>query len=329
MARVPGVGSLVANDILTDVSFTLFEPCVNQQVPVGGIAPGAAVVAVWDDSIYVGAQLVVGLLVVFPGNMEVVTVTAIVPGVSFTATFANAHVAGEPIAGATFPVQNTAGDPFFTQAEMLDYVSNAVNDFLLRVPLAYQIDDTIEVQPAQPTAALPADCMQPVRIAPFYMDDSGGGGGGFGDGGFGDGGFGDGGGASVTVFAYPLRETSQSNLDGVNYRWSQEAASLPYTFYRDKIGLQRFGIWPRANNVTPVEIIYKQRQAETMGLADGFLVPDPFTIYIMARVLEFAYSKDGEQRAPGMAKFWGGRYEAGVKISSMFLEAAMDPNLAV
>lgn len=319
MAPVKGVGSLIANDILTDVSFTLFEPCVNQVTPGGGILAGAAVVPVWDDSIYLGCQLLVGVL---GGDLEVIVVTAVNPGVSFTATFVNAHPAGEPIIGATFPVQNTAGDPFFTQGEMLTYLSNAVNDFLLRCPLAYQIDDTIEVQPAQPTAALPADCMQPVRIAPFYVVSADG----FGDGGFGDGGFG---GDDVILFAYPLRETSQSYLDGTNFRWSQEAAALPYTFYRDKINLQWFGIWPRANNVTPVEIVYKQRQAETMGLADGFLIPDPFTIYVMARVLEFAYSKDGESRAPSTARFWSSRYEAGIKISNMFLEAAMDPNLQV
>jgi hypothetical protein len=320
MPPVKGVGSLIANDILTDVAFALFEPCVNVLVPAGGIGVGAAVVSVWDDSLYVGAQVLVGVL---GGDLEVVAVTAVNPGISFTATFVNAHVAGEPIIGATFPVQNTAGDPFFLQSEMIEYLSNAVNDFLLRCPLAYQIDDTIEVAPAQPTAALPQDCMQPVRIAPFQVLASDG----FGDGGFGDGGFG--GGDEITLFAYPLRETSQSNLDGTNYRWSQEAAALPYTFYRDKINLQWFGIWPRANNVTPVEIVYKQRGPALMGLADGFLVPDPFLVYIKARVLEFAYSKDGEQRAPALSRFWGGRYEMGCKISGMFLEAAMDPNLQV
>ena len=318
---VQGVGSLIANDILTDVSFALFQPCVNQVVPAGGIPVGAAVVPVWDASIYLGCQLLVGVL---GGDLEVIVVTAVNPGVSFTATFANAHVPGEPIIGATFPVQNTAGDPMFEQGEMIDYLSNAVNDFLLRVPLAYQIDDTIQVGPSQPIAPLPADCMQPVRIAPFNIIDAGGG---FGDGGFGDGGFG--GGDAVIAFLYPMRETSQANLDGTNYRWSQDAASVPYAYFRDKVGLQNFGVYPRANNILSVEIVYKQRQAETMGLADGFLVPDPFLIYVKARTLEFAYSKDGEQRAPGMAKFWNGRYEMGCKISNMFLQAVEDPNLAV
>ena len=319
-APVQGVGSLIANDLLTDISFSLFEPCVNTAVPPGGIVIGSAAVPVWDASIYIGAKLLVGVL---GGDLEVVTVTAVNPGVSFTATFANAHVFGEPIIGATFPVQNTAGDPFWLQDEVLGYLSNSINDLLLRAPLVYAIDDTIIVAPSQPTAPLPSDCMQPVRIAPFQVLASDG----FGDGGFGDGGFG--GGDEVTVYAYPLRETSQANLDGVSYRWSQDAASLPYTFYRDKIGLLRFGVWPRSNNNLPVEIVYKQRSAELLGLADGFLIPDPFTPIIKARTLEFCYSKDGEQRAPGMAKFWNSRYEAGVKIANMYLEIIQDPNLQV
>ena len=206
---------------------------------------------------------------------------------------------------------------------MLTYLSNAVSDFLLRCPLVYAIDDEISVGPSQPTAALPDDCMQPVRIAVFQEIA----GEGFGDGGFGDGGFG--GDDTVTVFSYALRETSQSNLDGTDFTWSQEAAAEPYTYYRDKIGLQNFGIWPRANNITDVEIIYKQRGPDLMGLADGFLLPDPFLVYIKARTLEFAYSKDGEEKSPAMARFWNGRYEMGCKISNMFLQAVEDPNLAV
>lgn len=321
MPPAQGVGSLLANDILTDVSFALFQPVVNTSVPAPGIAVGSATVLAWDDSMYIGAQVLVGVLNV---NLEVVAITAINPGTSFTATFVNNHNVGEPIIGATFPVQNTAGDPMFEQLEMLTYLSNALNDFLLRVPLAYEIDDTVQVGPSQPIAALPADSMQPVRIAPFNILS---GDGGFGDDGFGDGGFG--GDDEEIVFLYPMRETSQSNLDGTNYRWTQDAASVPYCYFRDKVGLQNFGVYPRANNILSLEIIYKQRGPQLMGMADGFIIPDPFLIYVKARTLEFAYSKDGEQRSPGMAKFWGGRFEMGVKISNMFLEAAMDPNLQV
>jgi hypothetical protein len=289
---VQGVGALIANDILTDVAFWLIEPCVNTIIPAGGIGAGSQTVNVWDASLYVGAQVLVGVL---GGNLEVVTLTATVPGVSFTATFTVPHIAGEAIIGATFPVQNTAGDPFFTQAEMLQYLSNAVNEFLLAVPLVYNVTDAISMPPTQQFTALPSDCMLPVRISAFGIG---------------------------------LRETSQSNLDGVDYRWMMETGNPPMVYYRDKIGVQNFGIWPVQANTTPVEIVYQQRGQETMGLGDGFLVSDPFLVYVKARVLEFAYSKDGEQSSPALARFWNGRYEVGCKISKIFLEAVIeDPNM--
>lgn len=289
MATAPiiGVGYLIANDILTDAAFRLLEPVVNTSFPAA-ITAGSRTIATTDPSIYVGAQLVAGVI---GGDAEVVTVTAVNPGVSFTATFANAHALGEPIVGATFPVQNAAGDPFFLTSEMLGYLSEALNDFLVRVPLAYSISTAVVVGPTQPISALPSDCMVPMRVAAFGM---------------------------------ALRETSQSNLDAYDYRWNVQSGNEPYTYFRDKIGLQNIGVWPRASNTTPLEIVYQQRSGETLGLADGFVLPDPFLVYIKARVLWNAYSKDGEQRSPTLAKFYDQRYENGIKISKMILEVLND-----
>lgn len=289
MAAFVGVGNLIANDILTDCAYSLIEPPVNTVVPTGGIAIGSQTVLVWDDSMYLGAIIVVGVLGV---DLEAVIITAVNEGTSFTATFLNAHPAGEPIVGATFPVQQP-NDPFFTQEEMLGYLSTALGDFLTACPLVYAVAG-VSVLPTRQNVALPADCMVPARIA---------------------------------FQGYPLRETSQANLDGYNYLWSQQAASEPYAYFRDKVPLQNVGIWPRANNTTPLEIVYQQRNAQVIGLADGFLIPDPFMIYVYYRVLEFAYSKDGEQRNPGLAKYFAGRYEMGVKISNMILAAINDANL--
>ena len=291
MAPLAGVGYLISNDILTDCAYSLIEPSVNTVVPAGGITAGSQTVTVWDYAMYVGAQLVIG--VVGSSDIEVVTITAIVYGTSFTAVFANNHAAAEPIVGATFPVENTQGDPFFTQAEMLSYLSTSVNDYLLACPLVYNVGSGT-VAPAAQNAALPTDCMVPMRIA--FQN-------------------------------YPLRETSQANLDAYDYRWQQRAASEPYTYFRDKIPPQMFGVYPRANNTVPVEIVYQQRGAQIVGLADGFLLPDCFLLYVKFRILEFAYSKDGEQRNPGLAKYYNSRYMFGCQISNMFLAAINDPNL--
>ena len=130
-----GVGYLVANDILTDVAYRLLEPVVRTAF-FNNVMAGSQTIPVWDPSIYVGAQLLAGVLGV---SAEVVTVTAVNPGVSFSAVFQNNHAGGESIVGATFPVQNTAGDPFFDQREMLTYLSNAFNDLIVRVHHLYSM----------------------------------------------------------------------------------------------------------------------------------------------------------------------------------------------
>src|ERR1039458_718654 len=99
---VPGAGYLLANDILTDIAFALFQPSVNLTVPVGGLRFGQVTVPLWDPSIYLGAQLAVGAVGI---DLESVTVTGVTPGVNFTVTFLNYHEVGEPILGATFPVR--------------------------------------------------------------------------------------------------------------------------------------------------------------------------------------------------------------------------------
>jgi hypothetical protein len=295
---LPGVGFLIANDILTDCSYVLFEPVVNTSTPAA-IAVGSQTVPVWDPSMYVGASVIVGNL---PTNtVEVVTITATNPGTSFTATFANTHTAGEPIVGATFPVRQTT-DPLFTQAEMIAYLSTATNDFMTDVPLVYNVA-SVTVIPTEQVAALPPDCLNPIRVAPYSVVNY------------------------LNVYQYPLRETSQSNLDAMIYNWTQAAAAQPYAYFRDKTGLQNFGIFPKPSNTSLVEVVYAQRGSQVKSLYDGFLVPDPFLIYIKYRVLSFAFSKDGEMRNSGLAKYFSDRYDLGVKISTVFLAAIQDPNL--
>ena len=311
MPIVPGVGSLIVNDILTDVSYQLFQPIVNTTitdftVPAGygdggfgdggyGDGTGLVVTVGSVNAMYVGAQVIVGLGL---PDEEVVTILEVETG-DFVAAFVNAHSPGEIVVGATFPVQSIAGDPLFEQSEMIGYLSEAMNDFLLRVPLVYAVTDAITMPPTAQFTALPADCMQPVRVA-----------------------------ANTTgVGLYPFRETSQANLDSMDFRWMNQGNSEPYLFYRDKVGLNNIGLWPRASNTTPLEIVYAQRSAQVLGLADGFVLPDPFLPTIKARVLSTAYGKDGESRSPAMAKWFGDKYENGVKVAGVILEVINDANM--
>jgi hypothetical protein len=287
MAVVQGVGYLIANDLLTDAAFVLLQPSVNKVFP-GDITAGTHAIPVIDPSIYVGAQIACGVI---GGNIEVVTVTS-TGSISFTATFANAHSAGEPIMGATFPVRQTT-DPLYTQAEMLAYLGTAINDLLTDCPLVYAVG-SVTVDPTEQSTQLPSDCLFPQRVA--YQN-------------------------------YPLLETSQSNLDALTYQWNQAGLSVPKVYFRDKVPLQAVGIWPRMGNTATLEVVYAQRQPTAIGLADGFLIPDPFMIYVLYKVLSYAFSKDGEARNPGLAKYFQTRYEWGVKVCRLLLDSVQDPNL--
>lgn len=288
MAPAVGIGLLIAENILEDVSSQLFEPIFSMAL-AAAVGPGWVIIATPTTGyLYVGAQLVVGS--VGSASLEVVTVGQVVDGTSFQVKLANAHGAGELIYGATFPVQNTAGDYFFTQSEMLTYLANAMNDFLVECPLAYVTDVELTLGPSEESTALPDDCMQPARVSNKGRS---------------------------------LRETSQANLDAIVPNWPNQAMAPPQAYFRDKIGTGNIGIWPRQADTTELELIYQQRGPQVMGLADGFILPDPFLIYIKARLLSYAYSKDGEQKSPGMAKFFDQRYHAGLQITKVFIEAVM------
>lgn len=291
-APVTGAGYLRVIDRLQDASYALIQPVVNEQFP-SPITAGAQTIpisdpAVWVPTVclYVGAQLVCG---VTGTSLEVVTVTAVNVGVSFSAFFANAHAAGEQILGATFPVRYPT-DPLITQAEAIAYISSALSDYLTDCPLVYSIQ-SITVPPTAQNVALPSDCMWPARVA--YQ-------------------------------SYPLRETSQANLDGTYYPWSVQSPSQPRVYYRDKLPIQNVGVWPRAGNTIPLEVVYASRGAQTLGWGDGFPFPDPFSLYVLYRTLSFFFSKDGEIRNPGLAKYFQSRYDFGVKVSKMIMDVVND-----
>jgi len=287
---VQGAGFLLVNDILSDVSYALIQNPVNTSAPIGGIAKGTTTVPVFDPSMYSGAQILVGTVGV---DLEVVTISAVVPGTSFTAEFSLPHPAGAPIIGATFPVRQPF-DPLYQQAEMLAYASTALNDFLTEVPLLYTVTKAVTVQYTRQNTQLPADSMFPVRIA---------------------------------AFGYPLRETSIPNLESYDFRYNTQAAQKPLAYFRNDNPLQSFGVWPRINNDCPVEIVYANRGPQTLGLGDGWPIPDPFLVTVKARVLSFAYSKDGSCQNPGLARFWQTRYDFGVKVAKMVLGIIEDSNM--
>ena len=132
----PGTGYRTAGDLLLEMSFHLAQPGVYTSL-TNPITAGAGVTATVGTTFYMypGAQLIVEV----PGNasQEVVTVITVPTPTTFTANFAHNHLAAVPAWGATFPTQE-ATDPIFTQAEMLQYLSRAQNEFLTATMCFYQ-----------------------------------------------------------------------------------------------------------------------------------------------------------------------------------------------
>ena len=291
---IAGAGYLTALDVLCDLSYQLFEPIANTVITSISSSGGEFTLGVISSaSLYAGALIAVGY---GTAQVEITTVDLVVNSTTIKVGLVNAHNVGDKIFAPTFPVQQPT-DPLWTQAEMLAYLSSACNDFLTDVPLVYGVNPAVNIQPTQQNGLLPSDCMEPMRVA-FQMP----------------------------VGPYPMRETSQANLDAYDYRWQSAQPGAPQVYFRDKMPLQNFGIWPRVNNTAVFEIVYSRRQGP-MQLLDGFLFPDMFVPVVKYRTLSFAYSKDGEARNPGLAKYFAARYEFGAKVAGMILAAVNDPNL--
>jgi hypothetical protein len=279
----PGNGYKIANDVLTEMSYHLVEPVVSTTV-TSDIPAGTVTAPVGStDGIYVGAMLIVGT----GGVQEVVTVSAV--GVNnFTATFAFAHPAGNLVFAATFPVCQTI-DPFFTQQEMLNYVANAQNDYLVRVPFIYTTVAQNFVS-TQRTGTMPDDTIQIERIS--YNGKA-------------------------------LREQSQTSMSMLNPGWNQQAAMAPTIWYEDRTGYMTYGLDRVPLNAFSVNLLYAQRDSGVLALTDGFLLPDPFLTYVKYGALAQAFAKDGEQKDSERAKFCQGRFDTGVKIGLQFYKNMM------
>jgi hypothetical protein len=147
--------------LLCEISYHVLEP-VLQTTLTQNSSVGPETVTIGSTlGIYVGAQIIVDANT---PNQEAVTVTAFVPGTSITATFANSHNSGASVFGPTFSTQAIAGDPFFTQSEVLGYLSRAQNEFLARVPCIFQFFYQ-SIAYGQIYQSTPSTCIEIERIA--------------------------------------------------------------------------------------------------------------------------------------------------------------------
>ncbi len=342
-----------------EVSLHLCQPAVYQAL-ASPITAGAGVTATVTTTaaMYPGAQLLAGAS--GASDTEVITILSVPNGTQFTANFANNHAAAEPVWGATFPVQYQT-DPIFTQSEMLGYLSRAQNEFLVAVPCFYQrffqsltANIIIQSLPANailldriaasqiniPIASLVRSgnvvtltAVQPTNLAQYNTlsvvgaaDDS-----------F-DGVFAVSSSPSANVITYPqigadasttggfiqqmsrLYEVTQEELTMRNRGW-QVSSGFPSSWFEDRVGLYKWGVDGRPDSTYPVELLCALRDTDTLGLLDGFLIPDVAIHSIKYLSLAWCAQKDGVAQNIPMSAIYLKRYAQIVMATQRYIQA--------
>lgn len=285
--------NLIANDILDWVSRVLIEPIVSTTLGTN-VSPGSNTVTPPSmQAIYTGALLIVGS----GSSQEIVTVTA-TTSTTFTATFANSHLSAEALFAATFP----SGQPamfLFTQAEMLNYLVNAQQDYLLKVRLLVTVA-TMAYSQSVRFYTHPTQAIRLERIARQTGADS----------------------TSGQPVYLDLFNTSAADLDMIVQNWTLDIGD-PSNWYQDSVSTTTFGVYPNPAPGGTFELWYSDRGAASLALNSALSVPDIFTPALKYKVLEMCFSKDGEQRDTQRAKFCGENYKFWVMVGVKFMRGVM------
>src|SRR5271166_907455 len=156
---VPGIGYRQVYSMLCEIAHALIEP-ITYSTLSSAVTAGLHTVAVASTT-----NLIQGcLIVVDPGlsTQEAVYLTS-VTSTQIQALFVNNHAAGAVVLGACFPTQFST-DPFYTQAEIMGYISRAQNEFLARVPCYFALIYS-QIQYGQTLQSLPCTPIELIRVA--------------------------------------------------------------------------------------------------------------------------------------------------------------------
>lgn len=362
----PGTGYRTVGSLMFEMGLHLVEPFISTTLSaplVSGVSSASVASLGYPvNAVYPGALVVVA---VGTPTEEIVTVISVNPsGSSFTASFIYAHPAGTTVRAATFPTQALAGDPFFTQQEILGYIARAQHEFLMQVPHIFALNqqtvlfgqiyqslvcDAIEmhrVASSTPNITIVsltrvAGVVTAVAQAPhglvagdkFSIITSA-------DPSF-QGAFKSATIPSPTTWTYPqalpdavnleglagvwkrLYENSQQELSIQNPGWRAQNVTELRSWYEDRTGNYQFGVDGKPSSNFPIEVLVTVRDTDTLSMTDGFLVPDIMLHYVKYKALEFAWSKDGDQKNPQLARWCAMRFERGVLTARRFMDGMM------
>lgn len=118
-----------------------------------------------------------------------------------------------------------------------------------------------------------------------------------------------------------LYESSQESLSLNQPGWPSQTqqGQPPRMWAEDRAGVYGWLVMPPPAGSYWLELLTSYRASETLGLLDNLLVPDIFAPYILYKVLEYCFSKDGVRRSPAIARYCRGRFEFGVLLADRFL----------
>ena len=284
--------------ILEDVSYALIEIVVNTTLGTPVTLLGQTVITPLSMvGIYPGAYLLVDT----GTSQEQITVGA-VTATTFTAYFTLSHSASALVVGATFPSGQT-DHPLFTQDEVLGYLADVQNDFLLKTRCIFGITGTFS-EPAnlalvaqQRFYAQPPTAIRVERVARIIP------------------------GESQPIM--DLYDTTQADLDMDNFAWTSDS-DVPKNWFRDQIDTSQLGLDPMPSVNGFLELWYSKRgplgNQGAIPLVGTLLIPDVMAHYIKYGVLARCWSKDGEARDPQRAEYCKKRYEFGITLVQRFLE---------
>lgn len=286
------MGAILANDVMMDIGLALLEPLVNTTLnpTAGNVSPGVQAVTPGSMvAIYVGALIVVGA----NGNpaqevVEVISTTT----TAFVASFQNPHPSTEPITAMTFS-SGVPTSPLFSQSEVLGYMTDAQNDFCLKVRPVYAVG-TVGITPGKKLYSAPAASIRVERASIVNT-------------------------LATPPTAVELYDATQTDLDLLQYSWGTSTTGGPTAWYQDQINTQAIGFGPPPQVGNTVTVFYSQLPAGTLSLLSTFLLPDPMTIAVKWRTISVCYSKEGEMRDPKKAAFAQQMYEMLVMISQKFM----------
>lgn len=357
---IPGFGFRTVNTLLMEISLHLVEPIVQTTLTESVAAPGVASPTVGSTAnIYVDALLVcdtgtnaevISVLAIGAGSIEAVFAKAHASGVPLTAAtfptqegtdpiFTQAEMIGYvsraqnefleqvPVAFAQFFQQTTTGQlyqPLPATAIELDHValsqlslpitslvrSGSVVTATFADPHDLSVGDTFwVVQPEDLTfqgvfevASIigPPSMSNQLTYLQYLADASTTGG-------------------TVAYFSR-LYEVTQSELTMANRQWRQ-GWGTPQNFFQDRTGNYQWGLGAIPAVGAPLELICSVRDADTLTLLDGFIIPDTILHFVKYLAMSYAFSKDGVYHDAQRAKYCEERFKRGVATVQRFLDS--------